>query len=39
MIQSSGTYLKKRVGFGQEPREKRKIVHGISLISIHRCTN
>ena len=33
-----GTYIEKRVGFGRDSCEKRKIIHRISLISNHRCT-
>ena len=39
MIQFGGTCLEKQVGFGRESSEKRKIIHGISLFSIHRCTS
>ena len=39
MIRFGGTFLEKQVGVDQESREKRKIVHKISLISIHQCTS
>jgi len=39
VTRSDGTYLEKWVGFGGESCEKRKIIHRISLISIHRCTS
>jgi len=39
MVRSDGTCLEKRVGFGRESCEKRKIIHGISLFSIHWCTS